>query len=445
MNQIAIGASSNFIVLEGQSAAAPFYHAVPCFSISPEPILSEKIEITLRGMPSQISTAVASLEKLIDKAGLYDQKAAPSPLYLRFQLEPAGPYYSAEISNLSLISHPAGYKTHARGSLVLELHYTRPNYFDGPQVEVPLCGRFGEDVLAGVTLYNHTDYHSAHGNSVYIKPASLTSPLPAPLRIELENTCTTGAIKDIYVGMGHHQGNYDESPFFHNAPDFSGGDLLLNTNAINDYFRRLTWSGTSWSQVAAISLSLDMVDLLGGKTYRPLLHLFNPHAYEDLYLAFKLQRGSSVIYASEPVYADPQYGYVFLPPVDLPPNQLLRETPPHSMDFVLYAYSPSTGTKTLDVDQVQLFPQSFGANFLGFFNMLENDILIDDSSRGLSNVRYSIIGSEMVAHIRQGGPLFGRSNEYNRIIFAIANATNNMDIMRTAALRVYQRERRRIL
>jgi len=445
VNQIAIGEGSNFIVLEGQSAAAPFYHALPCFSDTPETKLAEKIEVTLRGTPSQISSAVASLEKLIDKARLYEQKAVPSPLYLRFQPEPAGPYYSVEISNLSLVSHPTGYKTHARGSLVLELHYTRHNYFDGPQVEVPLCGRFGEDVLGGVTLYNHTDYHSAHGNSVYIKPASLTSPLPAPLRIELENTCPTGAIKDIFIGMGHHQSNYDESPFFHNAPDFSGGDLLLNTNAINDYYRRLTWSGTNWSQIAAISLSLDVVDLLGGKTYRPLLHLFNLHAYEDLYLAFKLQRGSSVIYASEPVYADPLYGYVFLPPVDLPPKQLLRETPPHSMDFVLYAYSPSTGTKTLDVDQVQLFPQSFAANFLGFFNMLENDTLIDDSSRGLSNVRYSIVGSEMVAHIRQGGPLFGRSSEYNRLMFAMANATNTMDIMRTAVLRVYQRERRRII
>jgi hypothetical protein len=115
------------------------------------------------------------------------------------------------------------------------------------------------------------------------------------------------------------------------------------------------------------------------------------------------------------------------------------------MDFVLYAYSPSTGTKTLDVDQVQLFPQSFAANFLGFFNMLENDTLIDDSSRGLSNVRYSFVGSEMVAHIRQGGPLFGRSGEYNRLMFAMADGNNTMDIMRTAVLRVYQRERRRIL
>jgi DNA/RNA endonuclease YhcR with UshA esterase domain len=51
----------------------------------------------------------------------------------------------------------------------------------------------------------------------------------------------------------------------------------------------------------------------------------------------------------------------------------------------------------------------------------------------------------MVAHIRQGGPLFGRSGEYNRLMFAIADGNNTMDIMQTAVLRVYQRERRRIL
>jgi len=445
VNQIAIGDASNFIILEGQSVAQPYYHAVPIFAGSTEPILSEKIEIILRGTPTQISTAVAALEKLIVYAELYEQKAYPNPQYLRFQPDAEGPYYCAEISNLSLVSHPAGYKTHARGSLALEMHYTRPNYFDGPQVEVPLCGRFGEDVLGGVPLYNHTDYHSAHGNSVVIKAASLTSPLPAPLRVELENTYSTGAVKDIFVGALHHQTNNEEMPFFHNAPDFSGGSLLMNLNAINDYYRRLTWSGSAWSPIAAISLSLDMVDLLGGMTYRPLLHLFNAHVYNDLYLAFKLQRGSAVIYASESVYADPLYRYVFLPPVDLPPNQLLRETPPHSMDFVLYAYKASGGTCTLDIDQVQLFPLAQGANFLGFFTMLQNDRLIDDSSRGLSNVRYSTVGSEMVAHIRQGGPLCAISGEYNRLFFVMADTNNTIDIMRTAALRVYQRERRRIL
>jgi len=219
----------------------------------------------------------------------------------------------------------------------------------------------------------------------------------------------------------------------------------MDLNAINETYRRLTWSENDWTAIAAFTLTLDIVDMLAGHTYRPVIHLFNNHPYPDLTLSFKLQRGTAVIYASDPVFADPNYGYIFLPPVELPPNQLLRETLPHSMDFVLYAYKTTIGNYTLDIDQVQFFPLDYAANFIGFFTMSQDDVLIDDSFRGLSNVRYSSAGSETVAHIRQGGPLLARSNACNRMFFMMANTVNAVDIFQTAALRVYQRERRRIL
>ncbi|MDY6847261.1 MAG: hypothetical protein SVP52_09015, partial [Chloroflexota bacterium] len=145
------------------------------------------------------------------------------------------------------------------------------------------------------------------------------------------------------------------------------------------------------------------------------------------------------------VYADPDYGYVLLPPVELPPNQLLRETYPHSMDFVLYASKYSGGSSTLDVDQILLLPLAQGANFLGFSYMYENNILIDDSFRGLHNVHYSLSGSELVAHIRQGGPLRFFPRVFNRLFFIMVNQNNDIDIMRAAVLQVFQRETRRVL
>jgi hypothetical protein len=445
MNQIAIGDPSGYNVLEGPSISSPYYHAIPVFANSSEDIVDEKIEITLKGTPAQISAALADLEKRVYHDHLYGQKAYPNPQYLRFQMAPGDPYYYAEISDLSLVPHPNSYRTHTRGSLALELHYHRRNYFDGPQIEVPLSGRFGEDLTGGVPLYNHTDYHSLHDSTALIKPGVLTSPLPAPLRIELENTTATDAIKDIYVGMFHHQTLDDGSPFFHNAPDISGGSLLMDLNAINETYRSFSWSAVEWTALATITLTLDLVDGLAGHSYRPFIHLFHAHAYSDLFLCCKLQRGSSVVYAGESVYADPAYNYIFLPPIDIPPNQLLREGYPHSMDFVQYGCKSTADVYSLDIDQVQFFPLDYAANFLGFFSMSQGDTLVDDSFRGLSNVRYSAAGSEMVAHIRQGGPLLARSGAYNRLFLLLGNTGNTVDIMRTATLRVYQRERRRIL
>ena len=72
------------------------------------------------------------------------------------------------------------------------LHYTRPNYFDGDQVELPLTGRAGSDVTGGIAIKNHTDADAADGSTVLIKAADAVSDLPAPLRLELLNTMGAG-------------------------------------------------------------------------------------------------------------------------------------------------------------------------------------------------------------------------------------------------------------
>jgi hypothetical protein len=90
-------------------------------------------------------------------------------------------------------------------------------------------------------------------------------------------------------------------------------------------------------------------------------------------------------------------------------------------------------------------PLDGSASFLGFYDMLQDDVLIDDSFRGLHNVQYATLGSEAVGHLRQGGPLLLYPGEYNRLFFVLANEDHQVDILRTARLRAYYRRRVRIL
>ena len=445
MNQIAIGDTSGWTVIEGQSIAAPFRHAAVFFAHGDGQTLREKIAIQLVGSPCQISDAVRLLEQVRLRALAYAEAAYARPQLLRFQPALGGVYYYAKINDLALDANPDGYISHQRGSLLVHLNYTRPNYFDGDLVELPLSGRAGTDVMGGIDLVNHTDGHSAHGNLVLVRASAALTDLPAPLRVEIENTTATPTLKDILIGGYHHPSVITEDAFFINANQMTGGSQFTNPAAINEYYRSVTWTASTWTPLLNAGVTAADTADLDGRTYRPILHLYSSHAYTDLHLKLQLKRGVFTLQSCEPVYADPDYGYVLFPPVQLPPKQLLRETLPHHVEIQVEALKEDGSPATLSVDQLILLPMDCSAVFRGFYPMSEEDTLIDDSFRGLSNVRFSAAGSETIAHIRHGGPLRLYPNENTRLIFLLANESNTMDIMRTAKVRLYYRPRVGIL
>ncbi len=445
MNQIAIGDSSGWTVIEGQSIAPPFKKSAAFFSFNPDPTVREYLQIKLSGTPAQISAAIGTLETIALRAQAYEMGEYAEPQLFRFQPAAGGDYYYAQISDLNLAGNPDGYITHQRGSYLIELHYNRPNWFDGDQEELPLTGRSGEDLTGGFTLFNHTDVDAPHGSTALIKAVNAGGDLPGPIRIELLNDYGTGMIKDLYFGIYHHPSVDDENIFFYNAPDMTGGTQSMNVNAIQSYYRSKTWTAATWTALYAIPLDLTEVRDLDGRNFRPFLHLFSSHAYTDLYLKIILKIGSYTLQTCEFVYADPDYDYVLFPPVQMPPKQILRENDPHSIDLYLYGLKEDGAAATLAVDQICLFPLDYAATLLGFFYMDEDDRLIYDNYRGLSNVRYAAGQTETIAHCVQGGPLLLYPGEYSRLFTFLANTSNTIDIMRTSELRLYYRPRVRLL
>jgi hypothetical protein len=446
MNQIAIGdVAAGWLILSGLSAAPPFKRASYAPVFSSDRMVTDTLALSLEGTPAQISDGLGALEKIGQRGALYQQAGCTSPQYLRCQPSEDGAFYFTPITDLDFEFNPEGYDTHQTGSLLVRLHFTRPNHFDSEPIELPLSNRNGSKVTGGIHLFNHTDAHAGHDSSVLIDPADFESPLPAPLRFELENTSASGVLQDLLVGLYHHPTFSDDGYFFLQAPEYMGGTLLYSPDAINEYYRRLSWSGADWTDLGNWTLINEHVSKLAGRSYRPILHFFSSHGYDDLYLKIKLQKGSYILWDGEGVYADPSYQYLLFPPVRIPPHRLLGEGFPHHVDLVIYGQHEAVGTYQLEIDQLFLLPLDGSASFLGFYDMLQDDVLIDDSFRGLHNVQYATLGSEAVGHLRQGGPLLLYPGEYNRLFFVLANEDHQVDILRTARLRAYYRRRVRIL
>jgi len=448
MNQIAIGDSVTYggwLVLHGQSIANPFKHAVyqPEFSIGLE--VRETMLLSLEGTPAALAGGVAALETVIQRNDLYHQSGYPAPQCLRFQMAAGGEFYYAPIRDVALQPNPDSPNTRQTGSLLITLHFTRPNHYDSDPIELPLSGRAGQDVLGGFDLINHTDYHTGHGNSALIKPDDIDTDLPAPMRVELINTTATGVLHDLFVGLYHHPENDEEEAFFYYASDFNGGSLYSNPAAINTYYTRLTWSVTDWTALGSWLLQNETVRDLAGRSYRPILRFYNPHAYDDLLMKIKLQAGTNILWAGESVYVDQVFGYVLFPPVQIPPDRLLNEALPHHVDLFLYGQHDTASAYSIDFDCLLLLPLEPGANFIAFYDLFQNAKLIDDNFLKTQVTHFSGIGAETVSHIRQGGELLVWPGRFNRLIFVMMDATDQIDILRTAQIRIYYRKRRRVL
>jgi len=219
----------------------------------------------------------------------------------------------------------------------------------------------------------------------------------------------------------------------------------MNVNAIGNYYRSKTWTAAVWTAVHTIPIELTKVKKLDGRTYRPILHLFNSHAYTNLYLRILVKIGIYVIQTCEYVYADPDYDYVLFPPIQIPPKEILKENYPHSIDLQIQGLKEDGTAATLESDQLCLFPMEYAATLLGFLPMDEDDKLIYDNFRGLTNARVAAGQTETIAHNLQGGPLLLYPGENNILFIFQANTDNTIDIMRTSELVLYYRPRVRLL
>ncbi len=446
MNQIAIGDSSGITVIHGELISPPYRRTACFFNFEDQPTIAEHIEVEIAGTPAQIQAVLDRFNQIKLRAQLYEGGTYTSPQYLRFQQAHGDTTTRTPISNLRLAVNREGYLTARKGSLLLSLHYTRPPWFDKGLYSVPLSSRTSSDVVTGVTIVNHSDAGASDFNSVYTKHSGIETSLPAPVKLEVEFLTAASTLKDLLIGMYHNIGDdRGEAHFYHPASDFSGGTLLYSGGAINGSYRLLSWSADTWTSLASVAISDGTMEKLDYKAYRPILHWFSKHAYTDLYLKCALLDGSDLIYETDPVYADPDYGYLLFPPLNLPPHQTLRDLDPKGLTLAIYGFKDNTSTYAIAFDQLTLLPLDYAMQFKGFFNMTQGDVFVYDQASGLCNVRTASGNKEIQYHIPLGGSLMLFPGRTSRFIFLWTNDANNVVINDSVKVIAYYRKRTNIL
>jgi hypothetical protein len=279
-----------------------------------------------------------------------------------------------------------------------------------------------------------------------IKKADVLTSLPAPLRVEYTfNVGGAADCKDILMGVYHHPTYDGDGPFFFYYDDLAGGADTADGGAIEGHYKTISWTSGAWEVFTYGLVDLVDIDVMNGASYRPILHLFSTHAYDDLYFRVQVQRFSQVLFVSEPVYSPPGYGYLLLPPIQLPPNYLLREEALAKVHIYIYALRESGALTSIDIDCLTLFPLHYAATFNGFINMSYLETLVDDSHRNRFCVWNATTEGETVCQARVGGPLLLFPGSNSRLFFYCTNASDLMPITYLATLKAYYRPRVRLL
>jgi hypothetical protein len=446
MRQICLGDDhAGWLTIDGLSVAAPFRSAACFFAVSSKTMVEEEIEMLLSGSPAEISGGLNALEAVAQRAIQYESGTYANPQYLRLQQENEAEYWYTPITQIWFESGKKAYKTRQHGSTLIIMHYTRQNYFEGDEVLLMLTDKAGIDQTPTIDLKNHYDSGIGDSNTFLVKPSAFETDLPAPLRLQIENTYATGKIKDFLIGMYHHPSQDDDAFFYAQFDDLSGGSAVSDGSAIEGNYRTKTWTAAAFTELFSYSISAENAAKMDGRWYRPILHLFGAHTYDDLYLKISLLRGLVEIKIFDAIYCDPDYDYVLFPPMKLPPHRLMREKSPDGLAVRIEGGRRSAAAATLGVDQLLFLPLDASLTLLGFEEMDQDDTLIYDAARGLQNVRFTSSEYEAVSHISRGGPLTLFPGAYNRVILVISNENNQVDIDRTVKVKATYRPRVRFV
>lgn len=445
MNEIALGNESAWLVLSGPSPDPPFKAArlSPVHAASGR--IADRLTVSMSGTPAEIAAGLALLEAIKNQAEQYEKLTYPHRQLIRIQPEESSEYFYAPVTDLWLELPPEGETRHQHGSLIVTVHFTRPNYFDGEQIELPLTVGDLMNQTGGVDIINHADIHPGHTNSILVNPGSVEGALPAPLRLEITNTYTGEYLKDIFVGIISHPDPGDEDMLHCYAPDFSGGYPYTNPSAIQGYYLKVTWPETTWKPLCASLLPSAQVASLQGRYFRPVLHLYNPVNVQDLRLKIALQSRDLIHSESEAVWVDPDYGYVVFPPIQIPPYPLFYEVSTETIDITLYGQHESGASYDLYFDDLILLPLDSAATYQGHHFLLQGSVLIDDNFKQRQITRFGADFYEINTHLKQGGDLLLMPGQYNRLLLIMTDTQNQVDILRTASVRMFYRKRVRFL
>lgn len=411
--------------------------------------VTETIELLIQPTAGQTmanaQAALQAIEAWFRLAEEYQNNRAGYPVYVEWQPNATTGIYRSEIlSGKVTVEDDMGSRWSNGNAIKCQAIYTRRFYWEGPEAELALAIDGAAKATGGVTVYNHDDSDSGHGNWVEVAAADVAGVLPAPVRLELGNTYNVSATPyTYYIGENVFSGDFTHFLEGENSA-YSYGSDVANSIYSGGHARQVTVSSPTSGFMAMWGMTAAALAAYAGRDFRPLARMITVST--DIYVKLQIRfpsagsstPGPTTVYETEEVLLSSDYELTQLPVIQLP-SWLKGETSQYPVDLCLLARKV-TGSGTITIDYIALMPldgyriltpKGYGVPYGG--------VLIDDGIRG---TLYVNLGTKAGYYIGFGDKLMvwpGLGAKFRVLIMDIyADAV----IARTTSVRMYYRPRR---
>jgi hypothetical protein len=174
-----------------------------------------------------------------------------------------------------------------------EINWTRGNWWEGPEVQIPLTNLNGTANTSGLTVYNVNDLvgtaPTKRVNYVALAGTAIAGELDGLTRIEVKNTYSSNLLYHVWVG--HNYTDPANLVWFYdaNSATHTGGTATSAAASGGNYVTKDLVSGTE-TDMLTWSLSSAQLDAFAGRMYKAMMRFllaFNTNVRYRLQLKWK--------------------------------------------------------------------------------------------------------------------------------------------------------------
>ncbi len=411
-------------------------------------MVPDSLRLALEGSPLEIERGLEQIGCLLDEAQRWAEIPGAEYVYLEAQVHPQGALWRSKLLGGYLTLLGAGPDQRGGGSQGAQLTFTRVNYWEGAEQDLPLSNQNGSRVTSGLLIYNHRDSTPGHENRVLVAGADLAGDLPAPVRLLLDglDTDMTGTL---YAGQSVYSDPANLITSQEGQAGFAGGyvtgTVIAQADASGGSFQRLAWTGADDMALWSFTILPTWANRLGGNAFLPLLRLQNPLAAgEKLHARWRayLNTGSA-----HPIYEGPAFTIsstaMLHPaaPLNLPPWLLTAADLPSGLSLELRVQAESSGAHQLDLDYLYLLPLDGWRIYRPLFVCEIPLLVLDDPYSG--TLKTGDLGLQ--THIAEGPGLWLVPGRANACYFLSDRYSGGWGPGTRSSVRISYRPRRRAL
>jgi hypothetical protein len=409
---------------------------------------SELAYVVLRGTLSAKIANINLLNGFFLKARERQEKQFLSAVYVERDIGDGVWWRSELIDGLVMLSSD-GLDAIGR-SPEISVSFTRKNYWEGAEAQIPLSNGNGTDNITGLPVFNCNDGSGTapakNNNYVQIAADIIGGDLFAPIRLEMVNALNSAS--RLYSVWIAHNSEADPANFqnvIEGESVAAGGSDVIGSGYSGGKYRTISWTGDNQVLIARWTLDTAYLNRSASNWFK-VLSAFAAGPSSNTRLQLKIRWPASAylteIGSSQEVALDTtklqDIGTLQLPPWLAGAGD--------QTDIALCLYARRIGGGTVNIDYLHispldsyriLKPQGYGAAY--------TVRIVDD---GINELLYTdgwTPAGKTGHYVGIGSPLLLKPNKLQRIYFLQNGDTGDISITRTLTIKAFYRPRRATL